>query len=183
MTGSFANGVSRFSRLFSDQVKDDPDAVTTVPKAGLAMTFAQGSGVSSVALEDDDVLAPAVGEAAEPVRERERRHLGRRERRGARGPGSRRGASASGAGSGVGGAGRSSWCASGPPVAAQDRARHAGEEEALGLGHPVPAQEVRAARPVLPRAPGPVVEEGGELGVHLVEVARPGARSGSPRPR
>src|SRR6266511_5106089 len=47
LTGSFSNGVSRFSRLFSDQVQDDPDAVTTVPKDGLAMTFAQGSGVSS----------------------------------------------------------------------------------------------------------------------------------------
>src|SRR5512138_2938408 len=45
-TGSFANGVRRFSRLFSDQVNDDPDAVTMVPNSGFAMTFAQGSGVS-----------------------------------------------------------------------------------------------------------------------------------------
>ena len=46
VTGSFANGVRRFSRLFSDQVKAEPEAVTTVPKPGFAMTLTQGSGVS-----------------------------------------------------------------------------------------------------------------------------------------
>ena len=46
LTGSFANGVSRFSRLFSDQVNADPEAVTIVPNRGFAMTLAQGSGVS-----------------------------------------------------------------------------------------------------------------------------------------
>ena len=45
-TGSLANDVSRFSRLFSDHVCAEPDAVTTVPKLGFAMTFAHGSGVS-----------------------------------------------------------------------------------------------------------------------------------------
>jgi hypothetical protein len=44
--GSLANEVSRFSRLFSDQVCAEPDAVTIVPNIGLAMTFAHGSGVS-----------------------------------------------------------------------------------------------------------------------------------------
>jgi hypothetical protein len=44
--GSLANDVSRFSRLFSLQVCAEPDAVTTVPKFALAMTFAHGSGVS-----------------------------------------------------------------------------------------------------------------------------------------
>src|SRR6266571_4582072 len=44
--GSLANDVKRFSRLFSDQVCAEPDAVTTVPKLGFAMTFAQGKGVS-----------------------------------------------------------------------------------------------------------------------------------------
>ncbi len=44
--GSFANDVSRFSRLFSDHVCAEPDAVTTVPNRGLAMTFVHGSGVS-----------------------------------------------------------------------------------------------------------------------------------------
>src|SRR5438128_2265294 len=44
--GSFANDVSRFSRLFSDHVQDEPDAVTIVPNTGFAMTFAQGAGVS-----------------------------------------------------------------------------------------------------------------------------------------
>src|SRR5260221_4364273 len=45
-TGSLANDVSRFSRLFSDQVCAAPDAVTMVPKWALAMTLTQGSGVS-----------------------------------------------------------------------------------------------------------------------------------------
>jgi hypothetical protein len=45
-TGSLAKEVSRFSRLFSDQVVADPDAVTMVPKLAFAMTFAHGSGVS-----------------------------------------------------------------------------------------------------------------------------------------
>ena len=46
-TGSFANEVKRFSRLFSDQVFDAPEAVTIVPKPAFAMTFAHGDGVSS----------------------------------------------------------------------------------------------------------------------------------------
>ena len=45
-TGSLANEVSRFSRLFSAHVCDAPDAVTIVPKPGFAMTFAHGAGVS-----------------------------------------------------------------------------------------------------------------------------------------
>jgi hypothetical protein len=48
-TGSFAKAVKRFSRLLPDQVKADPDAVTIVPKCRFAITFAQGSGVSSPA--------------------------------------------------------------------------------------------------------------------------------------
>src|SRR2546426_2426943 len=46
VTGSLAKGVRRFSRLFSAHVYAEPDAETTVPKPGLAMTFTQGSGVS-----------------------------------------------------------------------------------------------------------------------------------------
>src|ERR1700704_4062141 len=45
-TGSLANDVNRFSRLFSDQVCAEPDAVTIVPKRGFAITFTHGSGVS-----------------------------------------------------------------------------------------------------------------------------------------
>jgi hypothetical protein len=45
VTESLAKGVSRFSRLFSAQVKDAPDAVTTVPSEGLASTLTQGRGV------------------------------------------------------------------------------------------------------------------------------------------
>ena len=46
LTGSFANGVSRFSRLLPAQLYADPEAVTTLPNPGLAITFAHGSGVS-----------------------------------------------------------------------------------------------------------------------------------------
>src|SRR5258708_38705031 len=42
--GSLANDVNRFSRLFSDHVCAAPDTVTTVPKPGVAMTLAPGSG-------------------------------------------------------------------------------------------------------------------------------------------
>ena len=45
------------------------------------------------------------------------------------------------------------------------------QKDALGLGHAIRTQQVRAARPVLPRPPGPVVEKGGERRVHLVEIA------------
>ncbi len=48
LIGSLANGVSRFSRLLPDQVCAAPDAVTMVPKCGLAITFTHGIGVSSV---------------------------------------------------------------------------------------------------------------------------------------
>src|SRR5262245_46260699 len=47
VTGSFQNGVSRFSRLFSAHVKDEPDAVTIVPNDGFEMIFTHGAGVSS----------------------------------------------------------------------------------------------------------------------------------------
>ena len=66
-TGSLANDVSRFSRLFSDQVCADPDAVTMVPKWALAMTFDPGQRRFLVAFEDDRVGAALVGEAAEAV--------------------------------------------------------------------------------------------------------------------
>ena len=174
-TGSLANGVSRFSRLFPDQVKDAPEAVTTVPKAALAMTLAQGRGVSwspsrtmtysrppsakppnPLASTSAGTSGGAIGAQAlagpGAARQLERGRL----RRGRLGP--------------------IELLREGSPVAAQDRARHAAEEEPLGLGHPVPAQEVGAAGPVLPGSPGPVVEEGRQLGVHLVEVADRAAR-------
>src|SRR5437867_6065285 len=47
LIGSFANGVSRFSRLLPDQVYAEPDALTMVPNCALAMMFAQGIGVSA----------------------------------------------------------------------------------------------------------------------------------------
>src|SRR5262245_38589432 len=45
VTGSFANGDSLFSRLFSAHVKDAPLEVTTVPSSGFASTFTHGRGV------------------------------------------------------------------------------------------------------------------------------------------
>src|SRR5580704_6644460 len=46
VTGSFQNGVRRFSRLFSAQVNADPEADTIVPNVGFAITLTHGSGVS-----------------------------------------------------------------------------------------------------------------------------------------
>ena len=46
VTGSLANGVSRFSRLFSDQVVAEPLELTTVPNRGLLITLDHGAGVS-----------------------------------------------------------------------------------------------------------------------------------------
>src|SRR3977135_1638330 len=46
VTGSFENGVSRFSRLFLAHGSGGLDAVTMVPNVGLAMTLAHGKGVS-----------------------------------------------------------------------------------------------------------------------------------------
>src|SRR6266851_3652851 len=46
VTGSFQNGVSRFSRLLSAQVNEEPDEETMVPNEGFAMTLTQGIGVS-----------------------------------------------------------------------------------------------------------------------------------------
>ena len=45
--GSFANGVSRFSRLLPAHVCAAPEAVTIVPKCGFAMMLTHGIGVSS----------------------------------------------------------------------------------------------------------------------------------------
>ncbi len=170
VTGSFANGVSRFSRLFSDQVNDEPEAVTIVPKLGLAMTLTQGCGVSwspsrtmtysrPPSAKPPSPLASAsggtfggstgagVGPGLPRPRDRERSDDGRVRHR------------------------EVELVRQASAVAAQDRARHAGEEEALGLRHAVAAKQVGAALPVLPRPPRPVVEQGRQLGVHLVEVA------------
>ena len=56
-------------------------------------------------------------------------------------------------------------------IAAEDRPRDRLDQRALGLADQIAAQQVRAAGSVLPRPPRPVVEERGELGVHLVEIA------------
>ena len=139
-------------------------------EGGLAMTFAHGSGVSSVALEDDRVGPPVVGEAAEAVRQRHRRRRDRPAGRwrlrlgGAVGAKRRTPAAWTGCGSIELGAQVAA-------VAAEDRARDGLEQRPLRAAHAIGAQQVGAARPMFPRAPRPVVEERRELRVHLVEVA------------
>ena len=113
VTGSFANGVRRFSRLFSDQVKAEPDAVTTVPKAGLAMTFAQGSGVSWSPSRTMTYSRPPSAKPPIPFASASGGTSGWAIGASA-GAGLAGGASSSGAGSGEGGRGRSSWCARDP---------------------------------------------------------------------
>ena len=143
VTGSFANGVSRFSRLFSDQVKDEPDAVTTVPKAGLAMTFAQGSGVSWAPSRTMTYSRPPSAKPPIPFASASGRHLRLRRRGAERAGGARGRRERERRRLGRGRRGSIELVREGPAAAAQDRARHAGEEEALGLGHPLAAQEVR----------------------------------------
>ena len=75
VTGSFQNGVRRFSRLLSAHVNAEPDADTIVPNAGFAMTLTHGSGVSRSPSRTIDVV-PAVGrEAADAVEQAQRRRL------------------------------------------------------------------------------------------------------------
>ena len=159
LIGSLANGVSRFSRLLPDQVCAEPDAVTMVPKRGLAMTFDPRHRRFLGAVEDDRVGPAVVGEAAEAVASasstaagdvgvamslgaaRRRRHE-RRRRAAGRHPG------------------RSSCAAQIAAVAARMAPGHRFEQHALGVAHPVGAQQIGAAGPMLPRAPRPVLEDG-----------------------
>src|SRR6266849_5759531 len=46
LTQSFDQGVSLFSRLFTDQVYPEPDSETWNPNAGFATTLIQGAGVA-----------------------------------------------------------------------------------------------------------------------------------------
>src|SRR3990172_11812836 len=45
LTGSFVQGVSLFSRLFTDQLKPEPDSETWKPNSGFATTLIHGAGV------------------------------------------------------------------------------------------------------------------------------------------
>ena len=67
--------------------------------------------------------------------------------------------------------GRSSCVRKIAAVAAQNGARHRFEQHAFGVAHPVGAQQIGAAGPMLPGAPRAVVEDGRELRLHLVQVA------------
>src|SRR5438445_2878027 len=122
----------------------------------------------SVTVEDDRVLAAAIGKAARPIGEGEGGHLDLHAvRAGSRARG---------------------WRRQLPPglplgirpvqlvrelaaIPAEDRPCHAGEQASLGLVHTVAAQQVHPPRPVLPRPPRPGVEERGELDAYVVEVA------------
>src|SRR5437867_7986642 len=67
VTGSFENGVSRFSRLFSAHVNADPDAVTMVPNVGLAMTLAHGKGVSPAPSRTTTYSRPSTEKPPRPL--------------------------------------------------------------------------------------------------------------------
>ncbi len=84
VTGSFANGREPVLAAVLGPGEGRARRGDDRPEGRARDDVGPGQRRLLVALEDDDVLAPAVGEAADPVRERERRHLGlgdRRERR------------------------------------------------------------------------------------------------------
>ena len=51
------------------------------------------------------------------------------------------------------------------------RARDRFEQYAFGVAHSIGAQQICAAGPMLPGAPGAVLEDRGELCLHLVQIA------------
>ena len=111
VTGSLANGVSRFSRLFSDQVKAEPEAVTMVPKPGLAMTFDPGDGVSSAPSRTMTYSRPPSAKPPSPLASARGGTSGGAD---ARLPEAGHRAVSRTSGSDQGGAGRSSCCARSP---------------------------------------------------------------------
>src|SRR5438093_3449451 len=56
-------------------------------------------------------------------------------------------------------------------VAAEDRPRDGLDQRALHFADQISAEEVRTAGSVFPHPPGPVIEEGSELCVYLVQIA------------
>ena len=72
--GSFANGVSRFSRLFSDQRERGARAADHGAELGVGEHVRPWQRRFAIALEHDDVFAAVGREAAEPVLHHEGRH-------------------------------------------------------------------------------------------------------------
>ena len=168
-SGSLANGVSRFSRLFSDQVQAAPDAVTIGSEGRVRDDVGPGHRRLLVAFEHDDVVAVLAAESAEAVRdpERRRRRLGSVQRGGEAGLGRRR----TGSADGRLGSRRSRNCAARSPrrpFSTADAARL--EEHDLVLAHPVAPEEEDAAGRPSPRRPRAGRDEGFELLLHLVPV-------------
>ena len=58
------------------------------------------------------------------------------------------------------------------PVPTKDRPRYGLDQRALRFADQISAQEVRTAGSVFPHPPGPVIEEGRELRVDLVQITR-----------
>ena len=67
--------------------------------------------------------------------------------------------------------GRSSCVRKIAAVAAENGARDRFEQYAFGVAHPIGAQQIGAAGPMLPGAPGAVLEHRRELRLHLVQIA------------
>ena len=183
LTGSFANGVSRFSRLLPAQVKAEPGSGDHGAEPGVGDHVRPRQRRFRLSLEHAPrSLARASAKPPRPLRQRERRRL---EARAARRPGARRsrGHELGRLRLGPVGVGVLELRLQVAAVAAQHGARHGREQDALGVAHAVAAQQVGPAGLVVPRPPRAVVEERRELAVHLVEIARRGARSGSRRRR
>src|SRR5471032_625629 len=55
-------------------------------------------------------------------------------------------------------------------VSTEDRPRDGLHQRTVRFADQISAEEVRTAGPVLPHPPGPVIEDGRELLVHLVQI-------------
>ncbi len=169
VTGSFANGVRRFSRLFSHQVWAAPELVTMLPKPGFARTLTQGSGVSRSPSRTTTYSRPSRVKPPSPF-------------------------SMTSAGGSTGASGGSSgrWPVMHerrhgkrrlrlravqllrqlPAFAGENRTGDRIQENPLGFRHRVASEKEDPAGLPLPCAPGAALDELDELPLHLVAIAR-----------
>ena len=161
LTGSLANGVSRFSRLFSDQVWAAPDAVTMRAEARVGDDVHPGQRRLRLAVEHDDVLAAVVARSRRGRCRTASRGTCRRASRAApRRPAAwlvtdapaRRERQARSRG-------RSSCCAQVAAFAATDGAGDRRQQDALGLRQRLRRAAGRRRRAAASMRPRPVVEQ------------------------
>ncbi len=57
-------------------------------------------------------------------------------------------------------------------IAGEHRAGRRRDQRAIPFADPIRSKEIRPAGPVLPEPPGSIVENGRQLGVHFVQIAR-----------